>query len=331
MVELIGRRRLLWWSALVFGTGSVIFALGFTVTLSLLGAVFMGCAGTVVLTAAQAVLSDRHGRRREQALVEANVGAGACAVVAPLLLAGLAYTAATWRAAMIIPDIALAVAWLVYRNVKLPEVAAPRSTSDRSPLSTRFWFLAVLVALGIGIEFCLIYFGAELLVHSEHLSATDAAAALSLFYGGLLVGRVIGSRLTRRPGRAGPLILLSLTVVTAGFSVLWLVPVLAPALIGLFVAGVGVANLYPLSSALALASAAEHADVANARVQLLGGAVSLTAPLILGAFADTIGLQGAFAIEPVLILASVVALKAGQARRDSYALSGSSEGETCPT
>jgi MFS family permease len=315
-VELVGRRRLFWWSFLVFAAGSVIFALAYVVVLSLLGALVMGSAGTLMLTAAQAVLSDRHGQRREQALVEANIGAGLCGVIGPLLLAGLGHTAATWRVAMVLPVIGLAVAWLAYRNLTFPEVAArPQAIPGRRPLSTSFWMLAVLVALGIGIEFCLIYFGAELLIHSEHLSTADAGAALSLFYAGLLAGRMIGGRLTRRPGRAGPLVLVSLAVVTAGFAVLWLVPVLVPALIGLFVAGLGVANLYPLSSALALATAPGHADIANARIQLLGGVVSLTAPLVLGALADHVGLRDAFAVEPLLILVSVVVLKAGLSRR----------------
>ncbi len=50
-------------------------------------------------------------------------------------------------------------------------------------------------------------------------------------------------------------------------------------------------------------------------VQLLGGVVSLIAPLLLGALADSIGLQKAFAVEPVLIVASVVALRAGRSER----------------
>jgi MFS family permease len=324
-VGLAGRRRLFWWSSLALGTGSIIFALAYTVALSLLGAVIMGGAGTLLLTAAQAVLSDRHGRRREQALVEANIGAGACGVVAPLLLAALGHTAATWRVAMILPVIAMTAVWLMYRSVTLPDVPpatappGPSPIPDPSPLSATYWILAVLVALGIGVEFCLIYFGAELLVHSEHLSTTDAGAALSLFYAGLLVGRMIGGRLTRRPGQAEALILLSLAVVAVGFAVLWLVPVLIPALVGLFVTGLGVANLYPLSSALALAAAPQHADIANARIQLLGGVVSLTAPLVLGALANVVGLRGAFAVEPLLILASVCALRVGLSKRqESY-------------
>lgn len=315
VVRLVGRRQLFWWSSLAFGVGSVVFALAYVVALSLVGAVVMGSAGTVLLTSAQAALSDRHGRRREQALVEANIGAGVCGVLAPLLLAVLAHTAATWRVAMIIPVVGMAVAWLAFRNLDLPEVASPpQSLPHRNSLSTSFWMLAILVALGIGIEFCLIYFGAEFLIRAEHLSTAAAGAALSLFFAGLLLGRIVGGRLTRRPGQAGSLVLLSLALVAAGFAVLWLVPVLVAALTGLFVAGLGVANLYPLSAALALATAPGQADVANARVQLLGGMVSLTAPLVLGALADFIGLQDAFAVEPVLIVASVFALRAGLSR-----------------
>jgi len=198
-------------------------------------------------------------------------------VVAPLLLAALADTAATWRVAMVAPVIVVVVAWLVYRDVRLPDfpprlgLSGSQGVFGQSSLPKSYWMLAALVALGTGIEFCLIYFGAELLVRSQHLSTSDGGAALSLFYAGLLVGRMVGGRLTRRPGQAGLLVLLSLAVVTSGFAVLWLVPVLVAALIGLFVAGLGVANLYPLSAALALATAPGRADIANARMQLVGG------------------------------------------------------------
>jgi MFS family permease len=48
-VRLLGRRRLFWWSALGFGTGSIVFSLAYVVTLSLLAAVRKGGAGTAFL------------------------------------------------------------------------------------------------------------------------------------------------------------------------------------------------------------------------------------------------------------------------------------------
>jgi MFS family permease len=81
---------LLWYSAACASAGAGLFAAARTVALTLLGAAILGFAGTTVLICTQAILSDRHGERRDRALTDANVGAAACAVLAPLLLvAGL--------------------------------------------------------------------------------------------------------------------------------------------------------------------------------------------------------------------------------------------------
>jgi MFS family permease len=317
LVRALGRRRVFWGAAVGLALGSVGFALAFTVAVSLGAALAMGASGTALLTASFAILSDRHGPRREQALVEANIGAGACGVVAPLLLAGLAQTVAGWRAAFALPVAAVVVLWYSFGRLALPEAPEVRAPSDthasRVRLPRAFWLLAVLAGLGSAAEFCVIYFGAELLTRTIHLSTAGAGAALSLFYGGLLAGRVVGARLTRRPGRGATMVLASLGVMLAGFVPFWLAGDLVVALAGLFVTGVGVANLYPLSLALALAAAPGHTDAANAQVQLVGGVVSLSAPLALGALADTLGLGAAFAIVPVLLVTCALTLRAGLA------------------
>jgi len=63
-VGLVGRRQVFWWSALALGAGTIVFALSYGVGLSLLGALLMGSGGTLLLTAAQAILLDHHGQRR---------------------------------------------------------------------------------------------------------------------------------------------------------------------------------------------------------------------------------------------------------------------------
>ena len=83
------------------------------------------------------------------------------------------------------------------------------------------------------------------------------------------------------------------------------------AVLGLFVCGAGIANLYPLALALALGAAGGHENRANARTQLLGGLVTAAAPFLLGRLADGHGLTVAFALEPVLIGASLLLLLGG--------------------
>jgi len=304
------RAVLLWCSAAATTVGAALFAAGHTVALTLLGDALAGLAGTTLLTCAQAILSDRHGERRDRALTEANVGAAACAVLAPLLLGLLRSTAAGWRVAFALPALVLAGCYLLYRRQPLPTVQADRSGRGWGRLPPSYWLLAALVATGMAVEFCVIYFGAELL-SATGLSTAQAATAMSAFYLGILAGRVGGTWLTRRAGRDIPLLWASLAVTAAGFLVFWLAGPPSLAITGLFVCGLGVASLYPLSVAIALAAAPGNGDTAQSAIQLLGGGLVLTAPFLLGSLADRLGLHTAFAVDLALIGASAVLLAAG--------------------
>jgi MFS family permease len=316
----LSRAALVWSSAVGGVAGVSLFVAARSVTGTLLGAFVGGLAGTMLLSVSQAILSDQHGPRRDRALVEANAGAAACAVLTPVILGGLQATAVGWRAAMALPALALAWLYLRYRRVPLPARTAAHDTG-RSRLPAACWYLAALVAVGIAVEFCVIYFGAELLA-TTGLSATAAATAMSAFYLGILLGRIGAAVLTRSTGRTVPLVWLSLGVTAAGFVLFWLAGAPVPAVAGLFICGLGVANLYPLALALTLAAAPRHADAANARVQLLGGVFVVTAPYLLGSLADHLGLTAAFTVEPVLVAASAVlllaALRAGRLHPVSY-------------
>jgi MFS family permease len=304
------RAALLWGSAAVTTGGAALFAATHTVALTLLGVAFMGLAGTTLLTCAQAILSDQHGDRRSRALTEANVGAAASAVLAPLLLGLLQGTAPGWRLAFALPALVLVGCFLRYRRRPLPASWTDQSGKGWRRLTLSYWLLAAMVAAGIAIEFCVIYFGAELLA-TTGLSTSQAATAMSAFYLGILVGRVGGSWLTRRDGIDIALLWVSLAVTAAGFLLFWLASAPGLAIAGLFVCGVGVASLYPVSLALALAAAPGNGDTAQSAVQLLGGALVVVAPFLLGGLADHIGLRAAFAIELVCIGASAVLLAAG--------------------
>jgi MFS family permease len=304
------RAALLWSSAAGTIAGAGLFTAGRAIAVTLSGALLLGFAGTTLLTCIQAILSDRHGERRDRALTEANVGAAGCAVLAPLLLGLFQTTPLGWRAAMGLPALLLAGLYLRYRHQPLPPAPAGRPAGRRGRLSLSCWLLAGLVAVGIAVEFCLIYFGAEVLT-STGLRTAQAATAMSGFYLGILGGRVCGAYLTRRAGRAVPLLWTSLAVTAAGFGLFWLAAEPAVAIGGLFLCGLGVANLYPLSLALTLAAAPGNGDTANARTQLLGGMLVIAAPYLLGSLADHLGLHAAFTIEPVLIGVAALLLLAG--------------------
>lgn len=317
----LSRAALLWCSALLASGGAALFMFGSGVGPTLTGAGILGLGGTMLLTVIQAVLSDRHGALRERALTEANIGAAACAVLAPLTLGVLVAGGVDWRAAFALPAIALAALYLRYRRRPLPDAPTPRATQqperrrrhERLPLAGSLF--ASLVATSMAVEFCLVYYGAEGL-RAIGLSAPAAATAMSAHYLGLLIGRIGGAIATRRPGRTVALLYASLAITTGGFLLFWLTAMPTVAVLGLLLAGVGIANLYPLALAMALGAAPGQEDQVNARSQMLGGLLVIVAPYLLGSLADRVGLAGAFAVEPILIGLCLLILITGlRARR----------------
>jgi predicted MFS family arabinose efflux permease len=314
----LARGVLLWWSALATVIGAGLFTLGGGVPATLLGAGVFGLAGTMLLTVVQAILSDRHGSRRDRALTEANIGAGASAVFAPLVLGVLAASVVGWRATFALPAAVLGVLYLRYRRQPLPAASQHRAAEGAGRLPMACWLFAVLTAVSSAIEFCLVYFGPQMLLDTG-LSAAAASTALSSNYLGILIGRLLGARLTRRPGRSVALLYASLAITGASVVLFWLTEQPTLAILGLFLCGVGIANLYPLSLALTLDASDGREDRANARSQLVLGLVAAAAPFLLGRLADQHGLAPAFALEPVLVGICLLLLWGGLRVRHSTA------------
>jgi fucose permease len=206
---------------------------------------------------------------------------------------------------------ALVLAGLYLRWGRQPLNAAPAGrVASGARLSLACWLMATLAAASMAVEFCMVYFGAELLV-AAGLSAAQAATTMSVFYFGSLSGRIGGAWLTRRAGRSVRLLRVSLAVTAGGFLLFWLAGRQVVMIAGLFLCGLGVGNLWPLSLALTLAAAPGNGDAASGRTQLLGGAFVIVAPYLLGSISDHVGLRAAFAIEPVLLGICTFLLLAG--------------------
>ncbi len=78
--------------------------------------------------------------------------------------------------------------------------------------------------------------------------------------------------------------------------------------LGLIVAGLGVANLYPSTLALTLETAPQQLDQASARASLASGISIIALPLLLGRIADRVGITPAFALVGVLTVLAATLL-----------------------
>jgi MFS family permease len=296
----LARGTLLWASALATAIGAGLFIFGGGVPGTLIGAGAFGAAGTMLLTVIQAILSDRHGSRRDRALTEANVGAGASAVFAPIVLGALAATALGWRATFAMPAVVLVLLYLRYRRQPLPQPPRRHAEGQGGRLPLACWLFAILTAVSSAIEFCLLFFGPQMLINLGW-SAAAASTAMSSNLAGILVGRLLGAGLTRRPGRTVTLLYASLALTFASIVLFWMTDQPVLAVVALFLAGLGIANLYPLALASTLEAADGQEDHANARSQVVLGLLAAAFPFVLGGLADQYGLTAGFALEPVLI------------------------------
>ena len=302
----LGRRRTFWGGAAGMGAGAVLLTLGRHAAVTIGGAAIMGLFGSLLLITIMASLSDRHGERRAIAFTEANIVASICAALAPLCVGGLQQAGIGWRGALW--SMVVLAAGLAVVMVREPVPAAgaattgPRRMAGRLPAA--YWAYWLVLVLCVAAEWCLAFWSADFLATVAGLPQGVAATAVGLFYLAMITGRIIGSRLAWVLP-TGKLLLGALGVAVLGFPLFWLARVPALNAAGLFVAGLGVANLYPLSLSAATSAAAGQANTASARISLAAGLAILIAPLTLGGVADRVGIQNAFGLVIGLLAAAV--------------------------
>src|SRR3954452_6215642 len=153
------------WGGIVGMIGGVLLvAFSPSLAWTILGAFAMGSFGTVSLIANQAVLSDLHGEQRTIALTESNVAATATAVMAPLVIGGLAAAGLAWQTGVVMTVPWVILLWWTFRGVRFPQIlpsAHQRDGGQQLPLA--FWVLCLVLFLTSAVEWCIAYWGADFL------------------------------------------------------------------------------------------------------------------------------------------------------------------------
>jgi fucose permease len=301
----LGRRRLLWSAAALMGAGTIGLTAGRVAELTV-GSVFvMGAGGGLLLVTVQAALADRHGERRAVALAEANVAASIAYVALIAVLSLTAAVHAGWRVALLA---SLAVPLLVWwRNRRLAIDAPPPSRVARERLPGVFWVAAAMLFCMTAAEWCVTAWGATFVADAAGVSADIAVVLMAGYFGGVVAGRTLGSRLARRHDPAR-LLALALFVAAAGFAILWPSHSSAQALAGLSLLGIGLGNLFPMAMSVAVGLAPAQAALASARAVTVTSLAVLLAPLTVGTLADATSLTAAFGVVPVALGVAAAAL-----------------------
>lgn len=309
MARRFGRSRLFWGGAIFMAVGAVALTLAPNLPLGVASTFVMAVLGSYLLVSLQSALSDRHGENRAFALTESNVFAVLAASAAPVLIGLSEAQGWTWRFAIYAGVLigGVVIIW-TRRQVRLPApaVQAVQVTSG-SRLAHRklprvFWAYWFVVFFSVAVEWCVIFWASTYMETVVGLSKEVAASSVALFTVAQFVGRAAGSWLTRRFA-PGNLLLIASLIVLAGFPLFWLGRTPLVNALGLFICGLGVANLFPLTLSLTSTVGVDNPDAASGYTSMASGLAILITPQLLGIMADRIGIQTAYSIVPPLAIA----------------------------
>lgn len=280
--------------------GVLLLGLGNIVPALVAGGLLQGIGCAAFLIATPALIGIEQRAKRLAIAVGASSIAG---LIAPAAVAFADQFATTGRVALVVPAL-----WLIFvmaRPVRPAEglgIDRPAARSrDNAKMTADTWRRWSVIVLAVSAEFCFWTWGAARLVDAG--AEVDTASGLAgAFAIGMGIGRVIGPRSV---GKLGPVALSSL--VTGAAATIVIFDVSLPLLVtALFLAGLGVAVLYPVSLARLLDDPALSEERLIALAAFASGVAITVTPTLLGALDRVIAIRFAFVLVPVLVTGVVL-------------------------
>jgi predicted MFS family arabinose efflux permease len=311
----LGRRALFWGGGAGMLTGALLLTLGRTPPLTIAATFGMAYLGSLTLIMIQATLSDHHGPNRAIALTESNTLAVVGGTLAAVVVSLGEEQGLTWRLVAYLGGVAWLLLAFRFWRVPIPErrADAPAQSPSRGPagrLPRAFWGFWLVVFFATAVEACLVFWSSGFLEQALRFRPEDAALLMSLFGLGMIVGRAAGSVLTRRYPTI-TLLLIAGGIVLVSFPLLWLARWTPLNILGLFLCGLGIANLFPLTLAAASTVGINNPNAASARTSMGSGVAAAITPFTLGVLADQVGIESAFGVLlPLAVIVVVVTLYA---------------------
>ncbi|NWG07789.1 MAG: MFS transporter [Chloroflexi bacterium] len=311
VIRRIGPRYSLWLGLFGMSLSALLLLAGRHPVVTIGASFLMGLVGSLILAIVPAALADQHGEMKAVALSEANVIASLFSTFVPLLVGWSAHSIGEWRWAL---GLMAGIPLLMFLTIGRDSSSAAASTSTKElvqseqPLPPLFWLYWVGIVLGVSVEFCMVFWSADYIEQVLRLTKADAAQAVSLFLMAMIIGRLLGSRLVQWFSTRA-VVTVSIVVAGIGFLLFWRTENVLAALSGLFLTGLGVANLYPLTLSLAINASNGNTVQAGARATLASGTAILALPLALGGLADAVGIRLAYTVVLILLIGIFLILR----------------------
>lgn len=291
--------------SLLVAAGALIYVCGGPLWLIAAGP-FLGSLGaSYCAVGVSAFLEARQRGAADAALTEANLAASFASLAGTLVVGIGATTILGWRSGLVL----LAIIALLLEVVRGRSTAAfdvgtaMESRRDAPRLPGLVWWSILTLILLTSVEITLLQWGPDLLRDRGGLGAGSASAAIASIVVGMILGRLIGSRIVERVSSElvfGGSILFA----AAAFAFTWLATGAVPLIVGLVLIGVGIGMHFPLGIGRAMRASLGQPDRAAGWTSAGIGLMSGVAPFALAALADAWGVHQAFAVMLLFFVAS---------------------------
>ncbi len=311
VTERLGRRRILIGAALVHGVGLGVLALVPPWGVALLSAVPGGLGAGALDGGANGLILDLFHAARGRALNTLHLFFSVGALSSPLVVGQLVDAGVAWQEIMIVTAVAVVPLAGLYAVARLPHgrhAAAPPAEGVRAstpialswPLLTLEVAIACYVAAEVGVSNWLVRF-------LESVPLGTATGALSLFWAGLALGRLVSARVS---DRFDHLQFTTVAITIAGFATFAavVVPSVDASIILFGLVGFASGPVFPMIVAIAGDRFPERSAAVGGF--MTGAAVfgSVLYPPVMGFMSVNIGLAAAMLGAGVLSLACTVSL-----------------------
>lgn len=294
-----GRNTVLWGCSFFMLLGTVLIISAHHPLFTIIGAWMVGCTGSIMGQANTTIMADRFKEHRAVSITELNIAGSLFCCLAPLVVSTCVRTNVGWRMVFVLPMVLVIGLYVRFKNAARAFNKKEATTLKKQQLPSIYWVFWTVILLSVAGEWSIVFWATDFMMHVNNFREADASLAVSVFLSAMLTGRVIGSRLSRWL-HVRDILQTSAVLGLLGFLIFWLAKAPWFSLVGLFVAGLGQSNVYPLTFASAINSGAGQTNSATSRLSLASGTANLCTPILMGFIADRSGIFNAYAVVAVL-------------------------------
>jgi FHS family glucose/mannose:H+ symporter-like MFS transporter len=304
--DVIGRRRLVWLSALLLACALVLASSAQLWALFVIGFVLVSAAQGGLSAGINAMIADAQREARARALNTLHGVYGVGAAISPLIIGALIERGLAWRWALagtgaIWLSYALAVS-LLYRTEQHNPGGASIKKFDVGMLrQTPFLMLFLIAFIYNGVAVSLLGWVGVFIKQSAGASTLFSVSLISVFYIALTLGRFLCAGLSERIGYASTILILAIGItLTYPLVVLSSGPLLMA--VGVFLTGLSLSGLFPTALAYGARHYPQQTGIVTGTLSVALTFGSMIPPLWTGVIAEASGLQIALGVNYLMVL-----------------------------